>query len=237
MSHMLYRVAKRIFDILCSLLAIIITSPLWLVIACGIKASSKGPVFYRSERIGKDRKGFVLYKFRSMHEYRQDALDPGRDRERGAVANEKRMFAFGRFLRKSKLDELPQMLNVLLADMSVIGPRPLTSAGIRRQYQGIYESITTVRPGLACLDSLYDYAHGELVVSENEEFMAKIMPVRRELARMYVERMNAGLDLYCMARTVRLIFEVVVLKKREFPYTGYEAEAVRNVFGDSTAAD
>nr|MBQ6241084.1 sugar transferase [Lachnospiraceae bacterium] len=228
MVKLLYRILKRFFDIVSSLLAVLVTLPLWLIIAAGIKLSSKGPVFYKSERIGKNRKPFTLYKFRSMHVYHAEP-GSGQNREAGALVNTDRIFKFGKLLRKSKLDELAQLLNILIGDMSVIGPRPLTAAGVKRQYSGEYESILTVRPGLACLDSLYDYVHGELVVTDNEEFMQKVMPVRRELARTYVEKRNVGLDVYCIGRTLKLIFQVIILRKKDFPFTKYEAEAQKRV--------
>ncbi len=226
-----YRFVKRLFDVVSAAVAIVVSSPLWLIICAGIKLSSPGPVFYRAERIGRGGKMFILYKFRSMHQYMPEAKGGGERREGGYIANESRIFPFGAILRKSKLDELPQLLNILAGQMSVVGPRPITAAGVKKHYLGVYDNVLTVRPGLACLDSLFDYAHGELVVKDNDEFDRKVAPVRDYLASMYVEKRSLGLDVYCILRTVRLIFEVMVLKKREFPYTKYEAEAEAHVFG------
>ena len=226
---LLYRFVKRLFDILSSIAAIIVTSPLWFVIMIGIKMSSKGPVFYEAERAGKEKKTFTLYKFRSMHVYHSEI--EGKTREGGFIANANRIFPFGGFLRKSKLDELPQLLNILAGDMSVIGPRPLSVAGANLHYIGEFECVSDVRPGLACLDSLFDYAHGELFVSTEAEYREKILPVRNELARMYVEKKSIGLDVYCILRTIQLMFQIVIQKKRDFPYTKYEVEARKNVFG------
>ena len=230
----IYRFIKRLFDLLSSTLAIIVSSPLWLVIAIGIKASSKGPVFYRADRIGKDQKKFTLYKFRSMHQFHPEVRGKGEQREGGYIANESRIFPFGSFLRRSKLDELPQLLNILVGQMSVIGPRPITEAGVKKHYIGKYDNVLTVRPGLACLDSLYDYAHGELVIKDNEEFDRKVAPVRDCLASMYVDRRSVRLDIYCIWRTLQLMFQIAMQKKREFPLTKYEAEAERKVFGRKT---
>ena len=171
---MVYRFIKRTFDICASLLAILISSPVWLIIAIGIKLSSKGPVFYRADRIGKGGKKFVLYKFRSMHVFVTEDKSAGEKREGGYIANENRIFKFGGILRKTKLDELPQLLNILMGQMSVVGPRPITEAGVKKHYIGKYDNVLTVRPGLACLDSLYDYAHGELFIKDNEEFDKKV---------------------------------------------------------------
>lgn len=224
-----YRVVKRLFDILSSLLALIITSPLWLIILLGIKISSEGPVFYVTERAGRDKKPFMLYKFRTMHVYTPD--EEGKKKEGGFIANVNRIFPFGGFLRKSKLDELPQLLNILVGHMSVIGPRPLSVAGANLYYTGKYKCVTDVRPGLACLDSLFDYAHGELFIFSNEEFREKILPVRNELAKMYVEKQSISVDIHCVFRTLQLIYQIVVQKRKEFPYTKYEAEAEEKVFG------
>ena len=222
------------FDVLCSALAIVVTSPLWLLIAICIKCSSKGPVFYCADRIGKNNKKFTLYKFRSMHVYHPEIKGEGEQREGGYIANENRIFKFGGFLRKSKLDELPQLFNILSGQMSIVGPRPLSEAGVKNHYIGKYDNVLTIRPGLACLDSLFDYAHGELVVKDNEEFAKKVAPVRDFLASMYVHRQSIGLDVYCIFRTLQLMFQITVLKQKEFPYTKYEAEAEKKVFGKVT---
>jgi len=226
-----YRVVKRLFDIVASLLAIIVTSPLWLIIAAGIKLSSKGPVFYKADRVGKDCKVFVLFKFRSMHVYHPEAGSEKKS-EGGFIANEARIFPFGSLLRKSKMDELPQLLNILMGQMSVVGPRPITEAGVKKHYVGKYAKVTKVRPGLTCLDSLFDYAHGELFVKTNEEFEQKVEPMRDELANIYVEMRNVGLDVHCIFRTVVLIIQIALLKKQVFPYTRYERIAEKNIYGD-----
>ena len=234
MSHLLYCFIKRMFDIVSSSLAIVVSSPLWLLIAVGIKHSSEGPVFYRADRIGKDAKKFTLYKFRSMHQYHPEIKGQGEQREGGYIANEDRIFPFGALLRKSKLDELPQLINILRGQMSVVGPRPITEAGVKKHYLGKYDNVLTVRPGLACLDSLYDYAHGELVVRDNEEFDKKVAPMRDYLASMYVDKQSIGLDIYCILRTIKLMYQIAIQKKKDFPYTKYESEAEQHVFGTVT---
>ena len=100
-----YRFLKRLFDVVSAALAIVVSSPLWLAIAVGIKLSSEGPVFYRADRVGRGAEPFTLYKFRSMHPYRPEVKGQGEQREGGYIANEDRIFPFGGFLRKSKLDE------------------------------------------------------------------------------------------------------------------------------------
>lgn len=113
------RLIKRIFDVVFSLIAIMLTSPILVVIAIGVKVTSPGPVVYKQERVGLNRRTFLMYKFRSMK-----ALPPGVPDTGWTTANDPRKTKFGSFLRKTSLDELPQFFNVLFGHMSVVGPRP-----------------------------------------------------------------------------------------------------------------
>lgn len=127
-----YAFFKRFFDIFCSLLGLIILSPVFLIIALGIKITDRGPVFYRSIRIKKDGKPFVFYKFRSMY------VNADKDKKKLKKENEIkdgptfkcehdfRITKFGNFLRKTSLDELPQLFNILKGEMTIVGPRPCT---------------------------------------------------------------------------------------------------------------
>ena len=234
MGSSVYKAAKRLFDILSAAAAIILTSPLWLISIIGIKISSKGPILYKSHRVCQDNKPFTMYKFRSMHVFQPTAETAGK-RSEGSFVGNKRIFGFGSFMRKAKIDELPQLLNILFGQMSVVGPRPVSAESAAKNYVGEYACISKVRPGLACLDSLFDYTHGELFVTDNNEYIQKVIPVRRELAKRYVEKQSVGLDVYCILRTVKLIFEIMILKKRKFPYTKYEQEAETRVFGSAAA--
>ena len=225
---MVYRFVKRGFDLFNSLLALIVLSPLFLFICVGIKISSKGPVFYKSERIGLKGKPFTMLKFRSMH-----ILGEG-TKESQYLVNRSRIFKFGCFLRKSKLDELPQLINVLLSHMSVVGPRPYPQVVVDREYTGEYTDILTVKPGLSCFDSLYDYAHGELFVTDEKKYVQEVIPVRTELAKLYVEKKCIGTDIYIILRTVGMIFDIIVRKETEFKYDKAEQEAIKRVRSKAT---
>ena len=227
---MLYQIIKRIFDAACAAVALVLSLPFWLIAAAGIKLSSPGPVFYRSRRLGKNGREFSVYKFRSMHLYQPEDPASGKKSEGGFIANEKRMFAFGKLLRKSKLDELPQLLSILAGTMSIVGPRPYPEKSVRKIYTGKYEKVLSVKPGLTGPDSLYDYAHGELFVKETQTYLEKVLPVRTELAMMYTERQGIALDLACIFRTVSLIFRIMVLKQKTFALTKLEAEAAKRAF-------
>ncbi len=227
MRRVCYHIVKRAFDILSSLAAIIVTSPIWLISIIVIKLSSKGPVFYKSYRVCRNNQPFTMYKFRSMHVFQPQHEG---QRSEGSFVGNTRVFKYGSFMRKAKIDELPQLLNILLGHMSVVGPRPISKESAEKNYVGRYACISEVKPGLACFDSLFDYAHGELVVSDNNEYIQKVIPVRRELARMYVEKRSVAADLYCIFRTLELIFKIIVLKKRDFQYTRNEQAAHDIVF-------
>ncbi len=220
-----YRFVKRGFDLFNSLLALIVLSPLFLLISIGIKLSSKGPVFYESRRVGLNGKLFTVHKFRSMHVREAGTV------ESKYLVNNSRIFPFGAFLRKSKLDELPQLLDIFVGNMSVVGPRPYPQSFVNRHYTGAYEKILSVRPGLSCFDSLYDYAHGELFVTDEKEYAEQVLPVRTELAKIYIEKKSLFVDAGIILRTVVLILQVIVFRKKEFAYTKYEREAVSLVSG------
>lgn len=119
LDEMRNRMLKRTFDIVFSLFVLIVTSPLLLLIAIGIKLTSPGPVIFKQERLGRHRRPFMMYKFRTMKVMDQKESDTG-----WTVENDPRTTPFGRFLRRTSLDELPQFFNVLKGDMSVVGPRP-----------------------------------------------------------------------------------------------------------------
>lgn len=219
----MYRFVKRSFDLLSSALALTALSPVFLAVSVGIKVSSKGPVLYKSKRIGMNGKTFTMFKFRSMH-----VKDEG-TRESQYLVNKSRIFKFGNFLRKSKLDELPQLINVFFSDMSVVGPRPYPKVVVDRLYTGEYSEILSIKPGLSCYDSLYDYAHGELFVSDEEKYEEEVTPVRTELARAYVKNRSIKADIYIILRTVKMIFDIVVLRKTRFEYDRMELDAIRKV--------
>ena len=120
--------AKRLFDITASAIALLLFGPVILLAAVGIKLCSQGPAFYCARRAGVDGVPFTLYKLRTMH------VDQGRNASAVTSAADPRIFAFGSFLRKTKMDELPQLLNILKGDMSVVGPRPEDLINVERYY-------------------------------------------------------------------------------------------------------
>ena len=138
---MVSRMLKRGIDIVCSAAGLIALSPLFLVIAGAVKATSRGPVFYRQTRLARGGREFRIFKFRSM------VADAERRGARVTGAGDERVTPVGRFLRRHKLDELPQLLNVLKGDMSLVGPRPEVPEFVAH-YPAEFARVLTVRPGI-----------------------------------------------------------------------------------------
>ncbi len=182
-------VAKRTLDIAVSLIVIVLGLPFWLGIAALVKLSSKGPVVYSQERVGKNGKIFKIYKFRSM---RTDAEAEG---PKWATKNDPRVTAYGRFLRRSHLDEIPQFFNVLKGDMSLVGPRPERGHFVQLLSKEIpyYSRRLRVRPGVT---GLY-----QAMVDKYDENIEDVRDrVRYDL--MYIESMSFRLDMKILLRTL-----------------------------------
>ena len=207
----MYRSIKRVLDIFCALLGIIVTSPIGIIAIVGILISDWGPVFYTSTRIGKGNNPFKMYKFRSMRIDRsagEASLRPDQDR----------IFPFGKFIRKVKIDELPQLLNVLNGTMSVIGPRPVASDQKALFRVGKWNDAAKVAVGLSGPAALYDFLYGDQFVDE-DEYMEKVFPTRRELEYLYVKKMSFTYDVKLVWWTVLCIVGIAVGKTPTFILT------------------
>ncbi|HTP50996.1 MAG TPA: sugar transferase [Anaeromyxobacteraceae bacterium] len=146
--------AKRVFDVASSALALLVAAPVLVAVAVGIKLESRGPVFFRQRRVGLNGRPFTMYKFRSMHMDAEARLESLRalNEAKGPVfkmRNDPRITRVGRFIRKTSLDELPQFFNVLLGEMSIVGPRPPVPAEVR-QYKRWQRRRLSVKPGITC---------------------------------------------------------------------------------------
>ena len=193
---------KRVFDIVAALLGLLILSPFAVVIALLIKLDSSGPVFFRQERMGRGFRPFFIYKFRTML---QDAPLNGSG---VTFAGDPRITLVGRFLRKTKIDELPQLINVVRGEMSLVGPRPEV-----RQYVELlreeYEEILKIRPGITDLASL-EYRDEEAVLgqSENPEahYLRWVLPDKIRLAKEDMRRSSFFFDLALILKTLPKLF-------------------------------
>ncbi len=194
---MIYQIIKRIFDFICALIGIIGTSPLWLIGIIGILISDWGPIFYTAHRIGKNNKPFKMYKFRSMRVLRT----PKQGAEASLRPDEDRIFPFGRFIRKVKIDELPQLLNILNGTMSVIGPRPVAQDQFEMFRYGKWDEAKKVPVGLSGPAALYDFIYGDQFTDE-DEYMEKVYPTRRELEYTYVQKAGCFYDIKMIIYTV-----------------------------------
>ncbi len=197
----MYRFLKRTFDIIASGLALIVLLPVWIIAIIGIEVSDPGPVFYFANRVGKDNKTFKMYKFRSMR------VDKNAN-EKSLRPDQDRIFKFGRFIRATKIDELPQLLNVFLGNMAVIGPRPASIDQIEITRSGENAIVASIKPGLSSPSALYDYLYGDSIEDETE-YMDKVAPTRLALDRYYIGKQNVGYDIKIIWYTIVCIFGTI----------------------------
>ena len=204
--------AKRLFDVVVAALGLVAAAPVLLVAAVGIRLSSPGPILYRARLVGRDGRLFTMYKLRTMH------VDDG-SRSVITAQRDPRVFPFGRPLRRLKIDELPQLLNVLRGEMSVVGPRPQHPDIVRRYYAPEHWETLRVRPGLASPGSLYDSTHGEpLVGSVDPErtYVERLLPTVLALDLVYVRRASLRYDATVVGRALMVIAASLV-GRRTFP--------------------
>ncbi len=181
---------KRAFDAVAAAAGVVILSPLFVLIAGLVKLSSPGPVFYRAERVGQHGQLFRLYKFRSMA-VGADRAGPGITR-----AGDARVTPLGRWLRKLKLDELPQLFNVLRGDMSLVGPRPEDPRYVAR-YTPDQRRVLAVRPGITSPASVYYRREETLLTGADweEKYVQGVMPDKLRIELDYLARRSFVSDL------------------------------------------
>lgn len=202
-----YRATKRAFDIAASALGLVVTCPVWLAAVIGIELSDPGPVFYMANRVGFHNEPFRMFKFRSMRVDNQA-------NEKSFKADVNRIFPWGAFMRSSKIDELPQLLNVFLGDMSVIGPRPASADQVSITRGGRFLQVGSVKPGLSGPSALYDYIYGDTITDE-AEYEKLVLPTRLELDRYYIRAASWKLDMKMIFWTVRCILNSVFHRSSE----------------------
>lgn len=192
---------KRSFDIVFSLLGLILLVPLLLIIAFLIKSESKGPIFFRQSRVGENNVDFKIFKFRTMY--------IGSDKKGLLTVGDRdpRVTKVGFFLRKYKLDELPQLINVLLGHMSFVGPRPEV-----RHYVNYYSesdlNILSVKPGITDYASIYFRNEVELLKASNDPenyYIDVILPKKITLNKKYIENKNLLIDIKIILKTLLTI--------------------------------
>jgi lipopolysaccharide/colanic/teichoic acid biosynthesis glycosyltransferase len=189
---------KRLFDAVVAAVGLLLLSPLFALIALLVKSTSTGPVFFRHERMGRGFRPFGVLKFRTMV---QDAPQLG-----GPITfgEDPRITGIGRFLRKTKLDEIPQLLNVLRGDMSLVGPRPEVRRYVE-MFRDDYSTILQVRPGITDLASLKYHDEQRVLgaaADPEQEYVDVVLPEKIRLAKQYVVGQSLRLDLRIILGTV-----------------------------------
>lgn len=192
---------KRAFDILASGLGLLVLSPLFAILAIWIKCDSKGPVFYRQVRVGKNNKDFRLFKFRSM---RPDSDKLGLITVGG---RDPRVTRSGYYIRKYKLDEFPQLINVFMGEMSLVGPRPEV-----RNYVDMYSPeqmrVLDVRPGITSLASIRYHNENDILAAAqdpDQTYIEQVMPDKLAIDLEYVGKANLWTDIKLIFSTIKAI--------------------------------
>lgn len=196
-SRLFYHICKRIMDVVCSAAALAVLSPIFLAVAVAIKLEDKGPVIFTQNRTGKDGKVFRMYKFRSMYvdaEKRRSEL-LARNEADGPlfkIADDPRVTKVGRFIRRTSIDELPQLVNILKGEMSIVGPRPLVTYE-QNQCTEYQAQRLLVKPGLTCIwqvSGRSDTSFDELIEMDLE----------------YIRNQSLWLDIKLILKTVVVVF-------------------------------
>jgi FlaA1/EpsC-like NDP-sugar epimerase/lipopolysaccharide/colanic/teichoic acid biosynthesis glycosyltransferase len=198
---------KRTFDLFAALVGILVLWPLCVVAAVLIKLDSRGPVFFKQLRVGQGLRPFFIRKFRTMAE---DAASNGKLL---TIGQDKRITRVGRFLRKYKLDELPQLLNILQGDMSVVGPRPEVPRYVEL-FRSEYSKILAVRPGLTDLASLKYVDEAAILarsLNPEKEYKNTILPEKIRLAEFYISRSSFLFDLAIIVQTLLCLMKIPVV--------------------------
>ncbi|MGD9585931.1 MAG: sugar transferase [Brachymonas sp.] len=193
---------KRAFDLAASGIGLLLLSPLLLALAVWIRLDSPGPVFFRQERIGLRGRPFRIYKFRSM---RVDHSGP-----QITVGADDRITRSGHIIRAYKLDELPQLLNVFLGDMSLVGPRPEVPRYVALYPADVRAEVLSVRPGITDLASVQYRSESTLLAQSADPertYIDTILPAKLALCRQYVRERSLGLDLKIIGMTLGILLK------------------------------
>jgi lipopolysaccharide/colanic/teichoic acid biosynthesis glycosyltransferase len=190
-------VAKRLFDIACALFGLVVLAPFLAAVALLIKLGSPGPVFYRGARVGRDGRRFRIFKFRTM------VVDAEQLGATSTPEDDPRITRVGAFLRRYKLDEFPQLFNVVTGDMSLVGPRPEVPSGVEL-YTEAERALLSVRPGITDYASIRFSNEGEILRGSSDpdrDYQLLIAPEKKRLGLEYVRRHSLGIDIKILLAT------------------------------------
>ena len=194
---------KRIFDLFFVFLGFIVISPLFLLVVLLVKLGSRGFVFYRGIRTGLHGKPFKIFKFRTMVENAENLGGPS------TGYNDPRLTKIGMFLRRSKLDEMPQLLNIIKGEMSIVGPRPQVEH-YTKQYSEVEKVIFNVKPGLTDWATIEFITLDKTLGDENvdEKYAREVEPRKQELRMKYAKHHNFFIDLQIIFLTIESLFKL-----------------------------
>jgi lipopolysaccharide/colanic/teichoic acid biosynthesis glycosyltransferase len=196
-------IAKRIFDLFVSLAGLVLLSPLFLLIAILIKRDTSGPVFFRQVRVGRRERPFRIHKFRTM------ATAPLAKDLQLTVGTDPRITGTGRWLRKYKIDELPQLLDVVRGKMSLVGPRPEVPKYVEHYPPNVKQVVLSVRPGITDNASIEYRDENDILAQVDDperEYIEKVMPGKLEYYLRYVEQRSMAGDIAIILRTFGAVF-------------------------------
>ncbi|PHO12984.1 sugar transferase [Malaciobacter marinus] len=192
---------KRLFDIFATLIGGVLLLPFVVIIIIWIKVSSKGPLFYIQKRVGKDFNEFNLYKFRSM------IIDAEKKGPSVTSGDDPRITKVGKFIRNTKIDELPQLINVLKGDMSLVGPRPEVMKFVKEKKEE-YKKVLSVRPGITD-NAAIEYRDEETIMKqyENKEkaYLEIVLPQKIKLYYFYIDNISFVNDVKLILKTLKII--------------------------------
>jgi lipopolysaccharide/colanic/teichoic acid biosynthesis glycosyltransferase len=205
-------VAKRALDLALCAVALVAALPLLALAAVAIRLTSRGPIFYRATRVGLGGRPFTMYKLRTMHVNQRLA---GGKIARSAITakDDPRVFPVGALLRRTKLDELPQLWNVLRGDMSLVGPRPEDPRFVEKNYTAEHLKTLDVRPGLTSPGSVWYYtsAEDELTIDDPERhYVERVLPLKLALDLVYVREVSWRYDVALIGRTIVVLAGLVM---------------------------
>jgi lipopolysaccharide/colanic/teichoic acid biosynthesis glycosyltransferase len=196
--------AKRLFDLLLASLGLVLLSPLLLVIALWIKLDSPGPVFFRQERVGRNGVRFCIRKFRTM-----TCNSATSDAAQITVGADPRITRLGARLRRAKLDELPQLIDVVTGRMSMVGPRPEVPRYVALYPEALRTKVLSVRPGITDIASI-EYRNESALLARatdpEREYVEVVMPAKLRAAARYVDQMSLRTDLRVLGATLRALW-------------------------------
>ena len=208
---------KRLFDIFVALSVILLTWPLWLVAAVAIKLGSKGPVFYMAPRMGHKGKIYTMFKLRTMH-VRDENEDDARITAGGT---DPRIFKVGKWIRRVKVDELPQFLNVLLGQMSVVGPRPEDPKIVDKFYTDWMKETLAIKPGVTSPGALWLYTNENRLMNNTDDpettYRNDVLPFKLGLEYVYLQKRSFWYDVSLVFRTVMVVLKIIGGQKQFDP--------------------